>query len=366
MEIPGVEDLEEIGRGGMAVVYKGCQTEFSRFVAVKVVTAVGVDEALRRRFQQELRAVGGLSEHPNIITVHASGETAEGLPYLLMGYHPEGSLSDRVNWGGPLRWQEVAVVGVKMAGALESAHRAGVLHRDVKPENILVSSFGEPVLADFGIARLEGAAHITATGVVTGTIAHAAPETLEGKPQNAGSDVYGLASTLHQLLSGRSAFSRDTDESVVAVMRRVLTEPPPDLRAIGVPAPLATVVTRGMDKDPATRYQSAAELGQALRGAQTVLGVAPTPLPVALAPGDARRSGEQVVAERPIVPVTPTPPPATAPRPALPPPPTEPPRGRKKLAPPPTAPPVSRSLTAPPRRGNLPPPPRTPPAGAPR
>ncbi len=182
MEIPGVEDLTEIGRGGMAVVYKGRQPTFSRDVAVKVVTVAGVDERLRHRFEQELQAVGALSEHPNIITVHGAGETSDGLPYLIMGFQPAGSLADRLRTRGPVPWAEVADIGVKMAGALESAHRAGVLHRDIKPENILVSSFGEPVLADFGIARLEGGAHLTASGMVTGTPAHTAPEALQGQP----------------------------------------------------------------------------------------------------------------------------------------------------------------------------------------
>jgi len=307
MEIPGVEDLTEIGRGGMAVVYKGRQPTFSREVAVKVVTVAGVDERLRHRCEQELQAVGALSEHPNIITVHGAGETADGLPYLIMGYQPAGSLGDRLRTRGPVPWTEVADIGVKMAGALESAHRAGVLHRDIKPENILVSSFGEPVLADFGIARLEGGAHLTASGMVTGTPAHTAPEALQGQPASAASDVYGLASTLHQLLTGTPAFVKPTDESTLAVMNRVLSEPPPDLVAAGVPPALAAVVDRGMAKDPAQRYATAAEFGQALRGAQRALGVPVTPLPVALEEGTAADSGETVVVAAPVAPLVSTP-----------------------------------------------------------
>jgi Protein kinase domain len=322
MEVPGVEDLEEIGRGGMAVVFKGRQPTFSREVAVKVVTVAGVDERLRRRFEQELQAVGALSEHPNIITVHGAGETGDGLPYLVMGYQPAGSLADRLNSRGPLPWAEVADIGVKMAGALESAHRARVLHRDVKPENILVSSFGEPVLADFGIARLEGGANLTASGMVTGTPAHSAPETLQGQPPTAASDVYSLASTLHQLLTGTPAFVRPTDESTLAVMNRVLTEPPPDLKAVGVPAQLADVIDRGMAKDPAQRFATAREFGQALRTVQVALGLPPTPLPVALEAGAEADAGETVVVAAPVAPVlTSTPkdlPPPPPPRPVAP------------------------------------------------
>jgi len=363
VEVPGVEDLEEVGRGGMAVVFKGRQEAFGRVVAVKVVTAVGVDPALRRRFQQELRALGALSDHPNVITVHGAGETEEGFPYLVMGYQPGGSLADRLQWHGPVPWPEATEIGVKVAGALESAHRAGVLHRDVKPENILMSSFGEPVLADFGIARLEGAAQLTATGAVTGTIAHTAPEVLEGGQHSPASDVYGLASTLHQLLAGSSAFTRATDESMVAVLHRVLTESPPDLRPRGVPAPLVDVVERGLAKDPSARLTTAAEFGHALRAMQRQLQVAVTPLPVALGIGDDPLSGEQVVVDEPVARVAPTPSPkAAGVRRDIPPPPKEPPPGRaRRKAAPPTAPPVSRALGAPPRRPNLPPPPTAPP-----
>ncbi len=306
MEVPGVEDLEEIGRGGMAVVFMGRQPEFSRQVAVKVVTVAGVDESHRRRFEQELQAVGALSEHPNIITVHGAGETAEGLPYLVMGYQPSGSLADRLEARGPLPAPEVLEIGVKMAGALESAHRAGVLHRDLKPENILVSSFGEPVLADFGIARLEGGAHLTASGMVTGTPAHSAPEVLSGRPPTPASDVYGLASTLHQLLAGAPAFVRPTDENTLVVMNRALTEPPPDLRVLGVPAALADVLDGAMAKDPAGRPATAAAFGQALQGVQQGLGLAVTPLPVALEAGAEADTNETVVVGAPVVPLAAT------------------------------------------------------------
>lgn len=307
LQIPGVEGLEEIGRGGMAVVYKGRQPAFSREVAVKVVVVAGVDERIRTRFEQELQAVGGLSEHPNIISVHGEGVTDQGLPYLIMGFQPGGSLADRLRSQGPFPWAEAADVGVKMAGALESAHRAGVLHRDVKPENILMSSFGEPVLADFGIARLEGGAHLTASGMVTGTPAHTAPEVMEGQAPTAASDVYGLASTLHQLLTGSPAFVKVTDESTLAVMNRVLSEAPPDLRAGGVPPALADVIDRGMAKDPAARFATAAQFGQALRGAQQALGTSPTPLPVALEEGASPDVGETVVVPGAIAPLAPTP-----------------------------------------------------------
>jgi hypothetical protein len=160
--------------------------------------------------------------------------------------------------------------------------------------------------------------------MVTGTPAHSGPETLQGQPPTATSDVYSLASTLHQLLTGTPACVKPTDESTLAVMNRVLTEPPPDLKATGVPAQLADVIARGMAKDPAQRFDGAAELGQALRNVQVAQGLPPTPLPVALEEGAEAESGETVVVAAPVVPVLTSTPQDALPPPVAPPPPTAP------------------------------------------
>src|SRR5205807_6212098 len=138
--------------------------------------------------------------HPNIVTVYDSGFTKSGVPYLAMEYLARGSLFDQVKSAGPQRWEEVLGLGVRLAGALETAHRQGVLHRDIKPENVLMSNFGEPKLADFGIAHVVGGPE---SGSVQLSVLHAPPEVVEGKAATEASDVYALASTLFTLAWGR-------------------------------------------------------------------------------------------------------------------------------------------------------------------
>jgi non-specific serine/threonine protein kinase len=270
--IPGIENPVEVGQGGVAVVYRAHQTTFGRDVAVKVLTVAGVDESVRDRFTAECQALGALSHHPNIVTVFDAGLTPARLPYLVMEYLPNGSLDDRIQREGALEPGEALSIGVKVAGALESAHRAGVLHRDVKPANILVSDFGEPLLADFGIARVAGSSRVTATGMVTGTPAHAPPEIFEGQPASRQSDLYSLASTVYTLLSGSSPFNRDTDEDIIALILRVGTEDPPDLRGRGVPDRVALVIERAMSKTPAARPPTVAAFGDELRAVERAIG----------------------------------------------------------------------------------------------
>ena len=256
--IGGYEDLSEVGRGAFGVVFRARQPEFGRFVAIKVLTGVR-DAAARRRFDRERRSVGSLSGHPNIVTVHASGFTADESPYLVMEYLGRGSLADGLAQG-PMPWREAIDIGVKLASALQRAHDTGLLHRDIKPENVLLSEGGEPKLADFGIAVLQGA---TETGSRF-TPVHAAPELLAGGGATATADVYSLASTIYTLIAGHAPFLRSTDDSIVSVMARITNDPVPDLRPSGVPDPVCTVLEHAMAKDPAQRATSAAELGRQL------------------------------------------------------------------------------------------------------
>ncbi len=260
--IPGLIDAVEIGRGGFAVVYRAMQVDFQREVAVKILTGAHIDDRNRERFDRERRALGALSSHPNIVPVYAAGYTSTGHAYLLMPYLTAGSLQDRLDRDGRLPWQDVVRIGGRIAGALDAAHRADVLHRDIKPANILVSAYGEPMLADFGIAQVEGAR--TQTSSITASIAHAAPELLSGRPPSVASDVYALGSTMYALLTGLPAFSRITDDSIIAVFNRIASEPVPDLRWTGVPSGLAAIIERAMAKDPAARHPSAADLARAL------------------------------------------------------------------------------------------------------
>ncbi|GGQ81392.1 serine/threonine-protein kinase [Couchioplanes azureus] len=279
--VPGCRDAVEIGRGGFGVVYRVRQPAFSRTVAVKVLAADGLDAAARRRFEREVQAMGRLSGHPHIVTVHQAGFTAAGNPYLLMAYEEGGSLADR----GPAPWPEAVAGGIAIAGALESAHRAGVLHRDVKPENILISRYGDPKLADFGLARpVRRTAPPPST--VTATVLHAAPEVLQGRPATVASDVYSLASTLFWWLRGGTAFGAAPREPVGDLVARVVAGPVPDLRPHGVPAAVCAVLERAMAKDPAARPASAARFAEELQEAQRATGEPVTPLLAGAEDGD--------------------------------------------------------------------------------
>jgi serine/threonine-protein kinase PknK len=268
-EVRDVELGEIIGTGSSGTVYRGHQPRFHRDVAVKVVASHGSPSAAER-WDRELSAMGRLSNHPNILPVYAGGVTEEGSPYLVMPYVPDGTLRDRLRDQGPMPPAVVASIGAKLAGALAMAHQAGVLHRDVKPENVLMSPYGEPQLADFGIARLLDAT-LTAAGTVTATIPYAAPEVLEGAPATEAADVYGLGATLHACLTGEAPFVATEHDTMVSLVTRVATQDPPSLRAAGVPAALADVVGRAMAKDPAARHASAAELQRDLDDAATRL-----------------------------------------------------------------------------------------------
>ncbi len=271
VEIAGYSELTEIGRGGFAVVYRAEQQGFGRTVAVKVLARLNVDERTRRRFSRECEVMGGLSWHPNIVVVYDNGLTEEGQPFIAMEYMAAGSLADRCRELGRLPEQDVLRWGVQVAGALQTAHDAGVHHRDIKPENVLLDVFDQAKLTDFGIARLAGAQETTA-GSAAFTVIHAAPEVLNGYATTDRSDLYSLGSTLFHLLSGTAAFRRETDESVTATLLRVIQAPVPDLRAIGVGDDLASLIETLMAKDPEARPESASEVGEALQAIQAARG----------------------------------------------------------------------------------------------
>lgn len=259
----GFENVAEVGHGGFGIVYRAFQPSLDRTVAVKVLTA-DLDPDNLDRFLREQRAMGRLSGHPHIVTILEVGTTATGRPFLVMQYRQNDSLEALVRRNGPLDWGEVVRLGVKVAGALEAAHRVGTLHRDVKPGNILISDYGEPQLTDFGIARIAGGFQ-TSTGVITGSPAFTAPEVLEGAPPTPQSDVYSLGATLFSAITGHAAFERRRGEKVVAQFLRITSQPIPNLRGEGLPADVASVIEKAMARDPADRPDSAAAFGEQLR-----------------------------------------------------------------------------------------------------
>lgn len=293
--LPGFEDLREIGRGGFGVVYSAFQPEFRRRVAIKVLSVQSLDARTLERFEREAAAAGQLSGHPHVVTLHGSGVTPSGAPYLVMPLLEGGSLGQVVasgGIGGAHDWsvQRLVEVGVKVAGGLASAHRAGVLHRDVKPDNVLLDGFGEPVLTDFGIATIVGSA-TTKTGEVTASLAYAAPEVLSGRRADVAADVYALAATLHALARGRSPFIEESDEGVAPMLARILAAPPPDLRPDGVPDAICDVLEQGLSKDPVDRWTSAEAFGEALGAAQSAQGWPVSELRVSGSPAGGRPEG---------------------------------------------------------------------------
>jgi len=262
----GFEDAQQIGHGGFGLVYRCRQQTLDRTVAVKVLT-VSLDEENLARFLREQQAMGRLTGHPNIAHVLQVGTTDSGRPYLAMPYYPRDSLEMLIRRQGPLSVDHTLRLGVRLAGALDTAHRLGVLHRDVKPANVLLTEYGEPVLTDFGIAHIEGAFE-TETGAISGSPAFTAPEVLSGERPRVASDVYGLGATLFAALTGHAAFERRQGEQVVAQFLRITTQPIPDLRQDGFPDEVSRVIEHAMDADPRRRPRTAAAFGHELQQIQ--------------------------------------------------------------------------------------------------
>ncbi len=276
----GFEDPAEIGRGGFGVVYRCTQCALDRTVAVKVLTT-DLEPDNVERFVREQVAMGQLSGHPHIVNIFQVGTTDTGRPYIVMQYHPHGSLEAKIHDTGPVDWRDTLHIGVKVAGALETAHRRGTLHRDVKPANILLTDYGEPQLTDFGIARISGGFE-TADGLITGSPAYTAPEILHGQPPQVASDVYSLASTLFCAGTGHAVFERREGEQLVAQFLRIAKHPLPNLQDSGLPADLSAVIEHAMARDPKDRPATAAEFGHQLREVQRRHGIAVDDIPVPL------------------------------------------------------------------------------------
>ena len=286
LEADGYHDAEPIGRGGFGVVYRCREPSLDRVVAIKVLSA-DQDDVELEHFEREQRAMGRVSGHPNIVPVLHSGQTFTGRPYIVMPYHSRDTLGSWIKRHGPLAVGEALTVGVRLAGALETAHRAGVLHRDVKPPNVLLTTYGEPQLADFGIARIAGSRETA--NIIVGSPPYIAPELFEGRPVSIAADVYSLAATIFTLLSGEPPFPFRQGENPIAFVRRVMAGPIPDLRAKGVPDPICSAVELGLNIDPARRPSSAAAFGETLRaaGAHIGLNIAEVPLELTASATDA-------------------------------------------------------------------------------
>ena len=263
------EIVAPAGAGGLGEVYKARDTRLDRSVAIKVLPEhIARREDLRQRFEYEARAVGSLN-HPNICTLHDIG-SQNGTGYIVMEYLDGETLASRLS-KGPLPLNEVMKIAGQVADALERAHRASVIHRDVKPGNIMLTRDGVKLL-DFGLAKstnIPGRSEetltlaLTAEGTIVGTPQYMAPEQLQGKDSDARSDVFAFGCVLYEMLTGQRAFEGKTPASIIA---KILESEPPGLRALqpAIPQAVADVVETCLSKEPDARWQSAADVKRAL------------------------------------------------------------------------------------------------------
>ena len=250
-----------LGRGGMATVYRGYQEAVDRYVAVKVLPAELMhDNSFAARFTNEARMLARLT-HPSILPLYDFGN-ANGMPYIVMPLMTGGSLADKVT-RGPLPIAEIGRIFTPIAQALDFAHKQGVLHRDVKPNNILFDQHDNPFLSDFGIAKaMEGASTLTGTGVI-GTPDYMSPEQARGETIDGRSDVYSLGVVAYQSPTGHQLSQATTPMGVIF---KHATEAPRPLHEVrpDIPLPVEKVILRALAKSPAERYQTATEFAQAL------------------------------------------------------------------------------------------------------
>lgn len=257
------ELVDVVGRGGMGEVWAARDLRLGRRVAVKLLSPALASEAgVRERFEAEARAAARLS-HPNVVQVFDSGEH-DGTPYLVMELLPGRTLADDVALG-PLDPEAVRRIGIEVLGALEASHAAGILHRDIKPGNVLLAADGTAKVGDFGIAKSTEGLNLTSTGMIVGTAAYLAPERVAGQPATPRSDLYAVGVVLYEALSGRKPFEADTP---LGLMRAVEAHQPIPLAEArpGLEASLVAAVERAMAKDPARRFSSAAAMAAALGG----------------------------------------------------------------------------------------------------
>ena len=259
--IEGIVDAVPSTAGGSSVIYEARQADFDRRVAVKILRGPANTE-LQRRFDRERRAVGRLSGHPGIVDIYEGGVTDTGELYLVMPFIEGGSLQTELDRKGAFRLEQAIRDVMTAAEAVDFAHRHGVIHRDIKPGNLLRGATGLPVVTDFGIARIRDSGVATST-VMAATPLYAAPEVLADDEASEASDVYSLAALLYALLSGRPPFSDKPASNIWTLIERIRTEPAPAIQ--GVPVRVMEVIEQAMAKDPADRPTSAGLFAQYLR-----------------------------------------------------------------------------------------------------
>jgi eukaryotic-like serine/threonine-protein kinase len=298
--------VHEIARGGMAVVWEAEDTLLDRHVALKLLhPQFAGDPEFLERFRREARAAARLS-HPNIVSIYDVGEDGDShTPFIVMELVEGGNLKDLIRRSAPLADNRIRSIGAALAAALDYAHRRGLIHRDVKPQNVLIGEDGRPRLTDFGIAQAVASSGLTRTGAVMGSVHYLAPELVRGRAATPRSDVYGLGAVLYEMATGRVPFEGDTD---LAIALAHVEQTPPAPRSLhrGLSPDLERIILRSMAKSPEQRFDGAGELAAELRNELPLASAAPRRavdgatqrLPtVAVAAPPARRPAAPVVAE---------------------------------------------------------------------
>ena len=259
--------VEPLGSGGMAEVYLAHDEVLDREVALKILRGqYADDEEFVERFRREAQSAAGLS-HPNIVSIYDRGRSEDGAYYIAMEYVPRGTLKDRISRDGALEPGMAAGVALQIADALQAAHESGVIHRDIKPQNVLITKTGDIKVTDFGIARATSSP-LTATSAVLGTAGYMSPEQAMGEPVGQGSDLYSLGVILYEMLTGDIPFRA---ESPIAQAMMHVNERPRSPRGVNpeVPEPLDALTLKLLAKDPEDRYPSATALANDLERIRT-------------------------------------------------------------------------------------------------
>jgi serine/threonine-protein kinase len=282
--------IAPLGEGGMATIWRALDEQLDREVAVKLLREqYGSDPGFAARFRHEARAAGSLA-HPNIVPVYDYGTDTDGAQFIVMQLVEGDNLATVLRERGNLETDDAVRIALGVAAALEAAHRRGLVHRDVKPGNILITDDGDVKVTDFGIARAVAETSMTVTGTTLGSVHYFSPEQARGDEVTGASDVYALGIVLYEMLTGRRPFEGDSAAGVA--LKRLNEDPPPPSTFRPVPSGLSAIVMRALQREPRDRFPDAGSFAEALRvwqkdpaaGAAAAAGVAPAAEPPPEAP----------------------------------------------------------------------------------